>query len=79
MGITDRSGSQAEYSSEPDHGSMGLNISTDMSIITSTIARATMGGCLRAESVRWNTMNNFAEKPCMTLMDMKHRGAIDNS
>ena len=46
----------------------------DTSIITSTIAMATMGRCLRAESVRWNIMNNFAERPCMILMAMKHLG-----
>ncbi len=58
---------------------MGLNISTDMSIITWTIARATMGRCLRAESVRWNTMKNFAAKQCMTRMVMRRRTDTDNA
>jgi hypothetical protein len=34
----------------------------------------TTGHYLRAESMRWNTMNNFAERPCMILMDMKRLG-----
>jgi hypothetical protein len=58
---------------------MGLNISTDMSIITWTIARATMGRCLRAESVRWSTMKNFAAKQCMTRMVMRRRTDTDNA
>jgi hypothetical protein len=46
----------------------------DTSIITSTIAMDTTGQCLRAESIRWNTMKYFAERPCMILMAMKHLG-----
>jgi hypothetical protein len=35
----------------------------------------TTGHSLRAASMRWNTMKNFAEKPCMILMAMKRLDA----
>jgi hypothetical protein len=46
----------------------------DTSIIISIIAMDTTVQCLRAESMRWNTMKHFAEVPCMILMAMKRPG-----
>jgi hypothetical protein len=55
---------------------MGLNISTDTSIITSTIATDIMDRFLPVENIRWSIIRNFTGKPCMTRMAMRLRADV---
>jgi len=67
------SGSDAAVSSSAlALGITGRIISTDPSIINSTIARATTGVSQRAALLRRSTAQSFTVRQCMMYMDTKH-------
>ena len=61
-----RSGSQAAFSLGRALGITGRIISTDTSIIVSTIAKATTGRRPRAARLQRNTAQNFTARQCTT-------------
>jgi hypothetical protein len=66
------SGSRAVFSLARDLGTTGRIISTDTSIIVSTIAGATTGLCPRAARAQRNTVQSFTAKRCMMFVAMRH-------
>ena len=70
-----RNGSPTVSSSVLGPGFTDRSISTDTSIITTTIATATMVHCPQEVSMRQRTGPNFTAKQCMTRTGMKHRAA----
>jgi len=73
MATMGRNGFPAGSSLERDLGSTVRIISTDMSTIISTFARATAALCPVEVSVRRNIVQNFTAKPCMTRVVVKPR------
>ncbi len=66
-----QNGSPVAYSLAQDLGFTDPLISTDTSIIISTIAKAIMGRCLREASVQGIIARNFMAKRCTTHAAMK--------
>lgn len=71
-------GSQTEYSSARVHGFTDRNISTDMSTIISTTARAIMARFRSEAQLLPNTTRSFMAKRCMTLTATKRLVDADN-